>query len=55
MQKIKLKRIRGGEWRVSYPSWNGRISEHYPNLSNALVRYMQLRLKKSKHYDQKHR
>lgn len=54
MKKVKLKKTHDGEWRISYPSWNSRTSEHYPNLSQALVRYMQLRLKKSEH-SQKYR
>jgi hypothetical protein len=54
MKKVSIKPIKGGEWRVSYPSWGTRISEHYPKLSQALIRYMQLRLKKSEHH-KKHR
>jgi len=55
MKKVNLTRIKGGEWRISYPSWNERISEHLPNLSQALIRYVQLRLKKTKHHGKKYR
>jgi hypothetical protein len=54
MKKVKLSKTQGSEWRVSYPSWNGRISEHYQSAAEALIRYLQLRFKKSEH-GRKHR
>ena len=48
MKKVNLKRIKGGEWRISYPSWNGRMSEHYTNLAQALRRWVELQLESRK-------
>ncbi len=47
MQYVRLKKTSDG-WSVSYPTQLGRYSEHYPYAYQALVKYLQMRLKPEK-------